>query len=411
MCNRYHNNSTSKLSVNATTLLKFFSLIAPAPLPIKLLKQISCSISTNQFNDAIEELTSHHILINNLNLLTLNDNALEFAHSDLDNKQFIKENLDAIFNECENIIEEQSFYPLNEIEYILSHLEYILSQSHVNIDQKVRLLSIIAAFYENNSDIDIAVTYRQQALDCAVKCYSDLNPIVNLCKSNFALVLYDQGKSEDAIALLQNLLNELKSNFSFAHPSIIAIQVHLASIFKDQCRYEDAERLLHEALDAANSKYHAGHPEIIDIQIQLAQLLQIEGKYESAFTILNDCLKAAQKRYSSDDPEISRIQSNIGTLLHDMDFLEEAKSALYQSLLSAQQNFDCNHPTIALRQSNLALVLYDLGEYTSAINLIKTSYQTFFELYGPNHPKTKTVITTMRTFHLASGQQTLFGNA
>ena len=156
-------------------------------------------------------------------------------------------------------------------------------------------------------------------------------------------------------------------------------------------RYRLGERYRRKALEIAEKNYNPGDPVIATHQSNLALVLKDLGELQEARDLLQAALVAAQKSFAPGHPTIARSQSNLALVLQDLGELPEARDLLRAALEADQKSFAPGHPSIARSQSNLALVLKNLGELQEAKELLTLAYHSLLEKLGPDNPSTKIV--------------------
>jgi tetratricopeptide (TPR) repeat protein len=216
------------------------------------------------------------------------------------------------------------------------------------------------------------------------------HPPIARSQSNLALVLQDLGELEEARDLLRKALASDEASYAAGHPSIARRQSNLATVLKNLGELQEAHDLLRKALASDEANYAAGHPSIATRQGNLALVLKDLGELEDARDLLRKVLASDEASYAPGHPSIASDQSNLAQVLQDLGELREARDLLRKALASDEASYAAGHPSIARGQSNLAMVLKDLGELEEARDLLKKAYASALSRSGFNHPMTRT---------------------
>jgi tetratricopeptide (TPR) repeat protein len=337
-------------------VLKAISLLAPVPVPRRVLRKVLQVPSESKLQDPLDEAVSR--LDTSLSMVELDEEEAPRMHrliaafvQTLINKDdaLHQEVITAVRGEMARVTDDKDIKSFRELEKVLPHADFLLSSSHIAPEQAVDIANYMGWLYRKLGGYRLAEKYRRKSLNIAESSYKPGTPEIATPQSNLALVLKDLGQLEEARDLLRAALEADQKSFEPGHPSIAIRQSNLALVLQDLGQLEEARDLLRAALEAAKKSFEPGHPKIV----------------------------------------IS--QSNLAAVLQDLGQLEEARDLLRAALESAKKSFEPGHPKIAIRQSNLALVLKDLGQLQEAKELANHAYHTFLEKFGPEHYYTKRV--------------------
>jgi tetratricopeptide (TPR) repeat protein len=392
-------------SSTAQAVLQCMSLLAPKPIPRRLLRKILGLHSENILEDPLDNAISE--LANNLSLVELDKENDPWVHRLIASfvKTTIGENNSSLHDKVVNAVKEemarvtdekdsQSYY---QLEKILPHAEILASSEFIELGQAIDLLNYLCWHNRKWGRYRIAEKHGRQSLGLSEKSFEPGHPTIATRQSNLAAVLQDLGELKEARDLLRKALESAQKSFELGHPTIAIRQSNLAVVLKDLGELKEAKDLLRKALESAQKSFEPGHHSIAISQSNLAAVLRDLGELEEAKDLLHKALESAQKSFEPGHHSIAIRQSNLAVVLKDLSELKEAKDLLHKALESAQKSFEPGHPTIATRQSNLAMVLKDLGELEEARELAQKAYKSFLNKFGPGHPH---AITAKRNWEL-----------
>ena len=435
--------SWDQLGETAGRTLRAIVEMAPAPVPVRLLRSILEAPEAgldDPLADSISELErlslaergeegdpSIHRLVRSFVLhITLAEESL---------RESVAEALD---REMRRVQDDADTRAYRELEPLLPHAEILAQAEGVGAEHKVSLWGSIGWQHENHGRYVAGKAARAHSLREAEAGFEHGHTSIARSQSNLAMVLQDLGELEEARDLLRKVLASGEAAFEPGHPSIATVQSNLALVLRDLGELQEARDLLRKALASDQAGFKPGHPSIAISQSNLATVLQALGELEQARGLLRKALASDEAGFEPGHPSIAIRQSNLAlvlkdlgeleeardlslkslasneasfepghpsiatsqtvlaAVLKDLGELEEARDLLRKALASAEAGFEPGHPSIARSQSNLALVLKDLGELEEARDLLRQAYRSFHDKLGPNHPTTGKVLGNLR---------------
>ena len=97
-----------------------------------------------------------------------------------------------------------------------------------------------------------------------------------------ATQLYQQGKYDEAIPLVQKILEIREKALGPDHPDVAASLNNLAELYRNQGNYAEAETLFQQSLAIVEKAFGPDHPLAAGILINLAELYLNQGNYAEA---------------------------------------------------------------------------------------------------------------------------------
>jgi len=398
-------------------VLRAISLLAPAPVPRRVLKAILKNNTKNfghiihgffkkifglssesKLRDPLDEALSRlHVKLSLLELDGETDPRMHrlisaFVRSLKAEGESLQKNvITAIKDEMARALDDKDTQSYRQLEKILPHADYLLSSEGIEPKETIDMANYTGRHHWKWGRYRLGERYCRKALSLAADNYKSGDPVIASQQSNLALVLKDLGELEDARDLLRAALDANQKSFEPGHSEIARSQSNLAMVLRDLGELQEARDLLRAALEADQKSFEPGHPEIAKKQSKLALVLKDLGELEEARDLLRAALDADRKSFELGHLEIAIDQSNLALVLKGLGELAEARDLLREALDADKKSFEPGHPAIASDQSNLALVLKDLGEREEAKELLTMAYHSLLEKLGPDHPLTEKV--------------------
>ncbi|MDM8553668.1 tetratricopeptide repeat protein, partial [Desulfococcaceae bacterium HSG7] len=385
-----------KLASETTrTVLQVISILAPLPVPVRLLRSITGIEAVNDLDDPLTDAIIEA------------DKKLSLVDTDQDNDPvmhrlitgYVRMTTDeednlydkvvlAVEDEMARVKDDADTKAYYELVKIIPHAEHLILSQAIKADQAVDIANYVYRHYRKWGKYRLAQKFGRTALKIAQINDEPGHPKIAEMQSDLAMVLRDSGELTEARDLLRQALLSVEKSFEPGHPTIANRQSNLARVLHDLGKLTEARDLLRQALISDEKSFEPGHPSIAIRQSNLASVLQDLGELTEARDLLRQALLSAEKSFEPGHPKIAIRQSRLAMVLKDLGGLTEARDLLRQALLSDEKGFEPGHPSIAIRQSNLALVLQNLGELTEARNLIQRAYHTFLDKFGSEHART-----------------------
>jgi tetratricopeptide (TPR) repeat protein len=120
-----------------------------------------------------------------------------------------------------------------------------------------------------------------------------------------ATELYQQGKYDEAIILVKQILEIREKALGPNHPAVAASLNNLAELYRNQGNYAEAEPLFQQSLAIVEKAFGPEHPLVAGILQNLAELYLNQGNYAEAESFLKRSQAIREKALS---PELSDIE-------------------------------------------------------------------------------------------------------
>ena len=302
-------------------VLQTISLLAPAPVPRRVLRKILPAASESKLRDPLDEALSRlHVKLSLLELDGETDPRMHrlisaFVRSLTAEGEPLQKNvITAIRDEMARVENEKDTHSFRQLEKVLPHADFLLDSEVIEPQKAIDIADYMGWHHENLGRYRLGEKYQRKALDFAEKSHNPGNPIIAKQQSNLALVLMDLGEPEEARNLLQAALEAAKKSFAPGHPEIAKQQSNLALVLKDLGELEEARDLSRASLEADQKSFEPGHPDIAKKQSYLAMVLKDLGEREEAKELLTLAYHSLLEKLGPDHPTTKIVKGNLDSV-------------------------------------------------------------------------------------------------
>ena len=229
--------SWALVSSTAQAVLQCMSLLAPKPIPRRLLRKILGLQSENILEDPLDDAISE--LANKLSLVELDKKNDPWMHrlivgfvnttigenGDLRNKV-----VNAVEEEMARVTDETDSLSYNQLEKIIPPAEMLLSSESIDTEQAIDIFNYLLQHNSKWGRYRIAEKHGRNSLDLSEKAYAPGHRTIATSQSNMALVLEDLGELEEARDLAQKAYRTFLNKFGPGHPNTIIAKRNWESI-------------------------------------------------------------------------------------------------------------------------------------------------------------------------------------
>jgi tetratricopeptide (TPR) repeat protein len=253
-------------SATAQTVLQYMSLLAPKPIPRRLLRKIPGLHSEHILEDPLDEAISE---LNNLSLVELdkeNDPWMHrltagFVNTITGENRGLHDNVvNAVKEEMARVTDEKDAQSYYQLEKIVPHAESLLSSEFMETAQAIALFNYLRWHNSKWGRYRIAEKQGRQSLRLSEKAYEPGHPTIAISQSNLATVLQDLGELKEARDLLRMALDSDQKSYAPGHPTIAIRQSNLAMVLKVLGELKEARALAQTAYNTFLNKFGPGHP-------------------------------------------------------------------------------------------------------------------------------------------------------
>jgi tetratricopeptide (TPR) repeat protein len=205
-------------------------------------------------------------------------------------------------------------------------------------------------------------------------------------RNNLGVILYAQGKYEDAESEFRRALAALGKALGPDHPSVAGMRGSLVSALHAQGKYEDSERQQRLALAAKEKALGPEHPDVALSRNNLAIILYWQGKLEDAEAEHRRALALWEKAMGPEHPDVAGSRVNLAAVLQAQHKYEDAEAEYRRALAVQEKAMGPEHSDVATARNNLGAVLHRQGKYEDAEVEHRRALAVRQKLLSPEHP-------------------------
>lgn len=202
--------------------------------------------------------------------------------------------------------------------------------------------------------------------------------------SNLADVLTARGHWEDAIPILEPLLERHRSRFTDQHPRTVATWRSLAMALYHAGRFAEAREAFLAVLER-QVRIHGEHDEKTVSTLASLALTEATLGFPSATERLRDAARTAEAAFGDAHPLTLTTRVNLAHRLQTTGRLEDAR-LLYEQTLELCETVGTAREKARVF-TNLGVVLRQLGRTEEALELYRRALPLVQAMHPPEHPE------------------------
>lgn len=214
---------------------------------------------------------------------------------------------------------------------------------------------------------------------------SEPHPAVSENLNNLALVLLEDGNSEESESLYREALTMNRRLYGESHPEVAMVLNNLGQLHRTIGELTEAERFYRDALVMKRSLLGEAHPEVARVLNELAFLEHDRGQLTAAIDYTRDALAVQDASFGREHPEVAATLSRLGRWLAKTDNLTEAEPLLRESIALSSQLLDAEHPDVAIAEIGLADTLSRAGQFDEALTMSEQASRKLVSALGDDH--------------------------
>ncbi|KAM3077881.1 hypothetical protein ACMFMF_004300 [Clarireedia jacksonii] len=195
--------------------------------------------------------------------------------------------------------------------------------------------------------------------------------------------LYNLGKYEKAVALLQKVVKIKETMLAEDHPDLLASQHTLAYTYIENLQINEAITLLEHIVKIRKTILAENHPHLLASQHELARVYHSNGQIKEAIVLLEYIVKI-EEALAENHPDRLASQSLLALVYHSNGQIKEAV-VLLEYIVKIRDTLAENHPSRLTSQYLLARVYHSNGQIKEAIVLLEYVVK-IREALAENHP-------------------------
>ena len=403
--------SIRMLGPEGTDFLRIAAILAPAPIPVRLVEAVlaerhnnspavlllealdqtdSLSLSTRAGDDA----RLIHPLVSRTMRYHFGD-AAPTAQT-VDN---VVRALTGLFGHIERIRED------HKVSRELVHARYLIEEG-VDTEEKAALAAIVGQHDYDWGDYASARTFQEQTVQARRTLNGDDHPATTMALNNVALTTYHLGDLATARRLQEQVLEANRRVHGDGHTSTLKAMCNLAQTLQNQGELARArelqEQVVRRLLDSAE-------PEEIDILLiavnALALTLSRQGERIAARRLLEDALRRRIRVSGESAPPTLSVMNNLALSLFDDGELQAAASLQEHVLKARRHLLGGEHPDTLRAQANLARTTFVQRDFATGLKLQQEVVDTRTRRLGPEHFETLLAMNSLAAMLHSSGDK------
>jgi CHAT domain-containing protein/Tfp pilus assembly protein PilF len=256
----------------------------------------------------------------------------------------------------------------------------------------------------NQGKYQEAIRLLERVLSIRRKVLGEQHLDVAVSLNDLATLYYNQGLYKEAEPIFQQALELRKHLLGEEHLDVAASLDSLATLYGAQGRYGEAEPLYSQALELRKRLLGEEHPDVAASLNNLAYLYMNQGRYREAEPLFLEALKLRKRLLGEDHPDVAYTLNNLATLYENQGRYREAEPLYRQALELRKRLLGEQHPAVATSLNNLALLYLRQGRYKEAEPLYRQALELRKRLLGEQHPAVAVSLNNLASLYEKQGR-------
>ncbi len=294
---------------------------------------------------------------------------------------------------------------------------------------EARVREVIGGTYRTLGDYDKADVQLTRANELAAEVLTDSTDAARIAHE-LAILRYDQGRKDEALALAYDALAARETHLSAAHDMTLdtrlligrielssapEVTIEQTTIVADTIRdtrpdgdpraseaenllgkayivterYEEAITLLRQVYDVQLASYGEGHPETLITANDLGIALSRSGQPEESLVWQQRALQGLVEQFPPGSIDVVIPRINMARVFLRLERAADAKALLETTLSDGVPSLGDDHYVIAVARVTLAQSLAELGSVDESRAQYERAHTVLVEQLGPEHAYTK----------------------
>ncbi|CAN9280448.1 unnamed protein product [Alternaria alternata] len=289
---------------------------------------------------------------------------------------------------------------------LLPHAQYALSHSLTDDDDEDRLelASKCAMVLYSDGRYEEAEELEVQVLETRKRVLSDEHPDTLSSMANLASTYRNQGRWKEAEELEVQVLETSKRVLSDEHPSTLTSMANLASTYRNQGRWKEAEELEVQVLETSKRVLSDEHPSTLTSMANLASTYWNQGRWKEAEELEVQVLETSKRVLSDEHPSTLTSMANLASTYRNQGRWKEAEELEVQVLETSKRVLSDEHPSTLTSMANLASTYGNQGRWKEAEELEVQVLETSKRVLSDEHPSTLTSMANLASTYGNQGR-------
>jgi tetratricopeptide (TPR) repeat protein len=271
---------------------------------------------------------------------------------------------------------------------------------HVALDAAISLTYVVGDLRERH---DVGFKWGLTADALARQPWSDPRRLASVMET-MGNVLYEQGRLASALEHYEQAL-EIRDRIEpdgAAQPYTLA---NIGLVLHEQGRYEEALPVLHEVLARRQAELDPQHVAVAVSLISLATTLRRLGRHTEALAHLQQALEIRELRLGPDSPGVVIVLNELGRAWLDVGELPQALDAHQRALAYGTKMLGPSHSHVAEAWLGLGTVLQAYGMLDAAARHVGRAVRTYELAVGSRHPRFGSALCALGEIEHARGER------
>lgn len=270
----------------------------------------------------------------------------------------------------------------------------LLGPAHLDL---ARTLSNLGELRQDQGRLDEAEALLRESAEMLGTLGLGNGPAMLDVQNNLAMVLRDRGQLEAAAELFAQVVAQEREQRRGSPVKRATSLNNYGLTLRELGRLDEAEPLFRESLALLREAYGDEHPYVAGAMENLGAIYVVRGDYATAEPLYREVLAIRRRTLGDEHPEVATSLNNLGYLLMNKGDLDEAEGLFREAIALRRKQLGDDHPRVAMTLNNLGLVLLKKEDYAAAEPVFREALAIKQRTIGPEHPS-----TLLAGFNLAS---------
>jgi len=253
------------------------------------------------------------------------------------------------------------------------------------------LLGNLALLYLDLGNYELSESLYRELWRLRRKVYGEESPATIGVRRSLAEAQLAAGSTQEAGNHLAEVLAWHRKQSLQPTPGLTRILTKYGQYLCEAGRTTEAKSYLEEAMKLGQTQLGQDHLEYAATMAAMAEYFRLNKNYPEAVSLLSQVLNIFQRAGLDDHPETVRHLLALGRIYRSQGTCDRAMPLLQKAITIRKRAFPEGNWLIAQVQLAHASCLVDLGRVAEAKPLLQSSYRTYQDQLGSDHPHTQKV--------------------
>jgi CHAT domain-containing protein/Flp pilus assembly protein TadD len=250
---------------------------------------------------------------------------------------------------------------------------------------------------------DEALALIERVLEIRERVLGPEHPFVAATINNLAILYQLIGDYTKAETLFRRTLTIKEKALGSEHPDVARLLNNLAFLYKSRGDYAKAESLYLRALTIKERALGPEHPDLVSTLNNLAFIHKSRGDYAKVEPLYKRALTIWEKAVGPEYSDVASALNNLAILYRNRGEYAKAEPLYERALTILERALGPEHPDTASALNNLAIVYRVRGYYAKAEPLFQRTLTIYEKSLGSEHPLVASTLNELAVFYAAKG--------